>query len=148
MRLHRGVPMLAAVLTLAGTSAPAANAFVGVSAGGPSGQPTRVTQHPSGDNADWAIAIAAAGGLTLAGAGFAARRSAASKSASARRSRRRPDLARPKPGHLRAQHRRVLWAVASSPTVTEHELRAAPIVTHAKRSSARLALTREARLGA
>ena len=39
MRLHRGVPMLAAVFTLVGASAPAASGYIRTGVGSPSGQP-------------------------------------------------------------------------------------------------------------
>jgi hypothetical protein len=64
MRLSRSVPMLATVLTLMGTSAPA-YAFVGVSGRGPSSQPAAVAQHHSGDAPDWIIGIGAAGAVTM-----------------------------------------------------------------------------------
>jgi hypothetical protein len=74
MRLHRGVPVLAAVLSLAGTSAPVAYGFenLGPSDGGQV-TPVRVQQGSSGSN-DWLIAAGAAGGLTVIGAGAAAKR--------------------------------------------------------------------------
>jgi hypothetical protein len=75
MRLHRGVPMLASVPTLVGTSTPA-YAFVRPSGGGQGGQPTALTQHHSGDSTDWVVGIGAAGAVAVLGsaAGVARRR--------------------------------------------------------------------------
>jgi hypothetical protein len=79
MRLHRGVPMLAAVFTLVGTSAPAASGYIRTSVGGPSGQPAVVTHHSSGDSTDWLVGIGALGGLAVFGTGLTAKRSGARK---------------------------------------------------------------------
>jgi hypothetical protein len=72
MRPRHYAPMLAAALTLA--SATPAYAFEPVSNGTPGGQPT-ATQHQPNTPADWTIALAAAGGLTITGTGLATRRS-------------------------------------------------------------------------
>jgi len=71
MRIRRCVPVLAAALTLA-TASPA-YALVPVGAGG--GPRTATARHHSSDPSDATIAVIAAGGVTLAGAGLATRRS-------------------------------------------------------------------------
>ena len=72
MRLHRGVPMFAAVVTLAGVSAPTAYAFDANSPGGGGGQPAPLVQSNSGSSSDWLIGVGAAGGIALLGTGMAA----------------------------------------------------------------------------
>lgn len=75
MRLHRGVPMLAAVVTLTGLGTPAAYAFKSETASA-GAQPTAalVQHHPSGST-DWVlIGVVGAGAITLAGAGVSASR--------------------------------------------------------------------------
>jgi hypothetical protein len=69
MRLHRGVPVLASILTLVATSTPAYG-FVGASGRGPSSQPTAVAQHHSDDSIDWVIRIGAAGAVTMLATGL------------------------------------------------------------------------------
>ena len=87
MRPRRYAPMLAAALALASAS-PAA-AVVPVGLGSPREQPALKAPHHSGDSTESTIAIiAAAGGLTVAGAGLAARRSRQ------RRAHRTPTTAR------------------------------------------------------
>jgi len=87
MRLYRGVPLLAAVVTLAGVSTPAAYGFDSVSPAGGGGQPTApVVDHSAGPS-DWLIGLGAAGGITLAGAGVASSRRARRRTASAHRVR-------------------------------------------------------------
>jgi uncharacterized membrane protein YfcA len=71
MRLHRGVPMLAAVLTLAG-STPAQARLMPAIGDGP-GQPTSAVQHQSGTAIDWEIGAGVAG-IALLGGGPAATR--------------------------------------------------------------------------
>lgn len=86
MRLHRGVPMLAAVIALAGS--PAASAYVQpAGGGGPIRQPTALTQHHSGDSIGWVIGIGTAGGLAVVGSGVAAKRSQGRKQRSAQAAR-------------------------------------------------------------
>jgi hypothetical protein len=77
MRLHRGVPMLAAALTLATASPAFASEFV--SDGNGSGQPTAASQHHSSDSAQWALDVGAAGGLAAIATGLAVTRSRARK---------------------------------------------------------------------
>lgn len=74
MRIHRGLAMLAAVLSLAGISAPVAYGFDNrAPSGGSQVTPIQVQQGSAGSN-DWLIAVGAAGGLTAIGAGAAAKR--------------------------------------------------------------------------
>ncbi len=84
MRLHRGVPVLAAVIALAST-APAAQAFE-PDAGGGGGQSSPVLiQHHTSSSPDWLlVGVAAAGGLTVAGAGLGANRRRTPRSATVR----------------------------------------------------------------
>ena len=79
MRPHRGVPMLAAVFTLVGASAPAASGYIRTSVGSLSGQPAVITHHSAGDSTDWLVGIGAAGGLAVFGTGLTAKRSRARK---------------------------------------------------------------------
>ena len=79
MRPHRGVPMLAAVFTLVGASAPAASGYIRTSVGSPSGQPAVITHHSAGDSTDLLVGIGAAGGLAVVGTGLTANRSRARK---------------------------------------------------------------------
>jgi hypothetical protein len=72
MRLRKSVPMLAAIVTLAGAASPA-HAVERVSNGGPSGQPTAISHH-SDDSMDWIIGLGAATGLTVIGTGVAVSR--------------------------------------------------------------------------
>lgn len=74
MRLHRGVATLAAVLSLAGISAPVAYGLDNVTPGsGGQATPLRVQQASSGPS-DWLIAVGAAGAITVLGTGAAAQR--------------------------------------------------------------------------
>jgi hypothetical protein len=87
MRLHRGVPMLAAVVTLAGVSAPAAYGLDDISPGGGGSQAaTPAVDHSAGPS-DWLIGLGAAGGITLAGAGLASSRRTRRRTGSAHRVR-------------------------------------------------------------
>lgn len=52
MRLNRGVPILAAALTLAGSATPAYALVQPAGGGGPTAQPTPIVQHHSGDSTD------------------------------------------------------------------------------------------------
>jgi hypothetical protein len=79
MRPHRGVPMLAAVFTVVGVSAPAASAYIRTGVGSASGHPAVITHHSSGDSTDTLIGIGAAGGLAVFGTGLTAKRSRARK---------------------------------------------------------------------
>lgn len=74
MRVHRGIAVLATVLTMAGTSAPAANAFIRVGSGSSRGQPATVSHQRSDEPIDWVIGIGGAAGITLLGTGLVARR--------------------------------------------------------------------------
>ena len=71
MRLHRCMPMLAAVVSLAGVCAPVAQASDAIAPGGgnlaPSPAPI-VQQHHSADSIDWVIGIGTAG-VAVLGAG-------------------------------------------------------------------------------
>jgi hypothetical protein len=73
MRLHRGVPIVAAVVSLAGVSTRAAYAFDSQAPGG-GGQPTAaLVQHPPSSSTDWLlIGVGSAGAITLAAAGVGA----------------------------------------------------------------------------
>jgi hypothetical protein len=73
MRLHRCMPVLAAVVSLAGVSAPLAQASDAIAPGGGGSlgeSPTPVVQqhHPAG-SVDWVIGIGSAAGLAILGAG-------------------------------------------------------------------------------
>jgi hypothetical protein len=77
MRLHRGVPVLAAVATLAGAAAPTAYGFQPTAGPGTDpGQPVAaLVQHRPASSTDWVlIGVASAGAITLAGAGLSASR--------------------------------------------------------------------------
>jgi hypothetical protein len=85
MRLHRGVPTLAAVLTLIGSSAPAAHGFELAGAPTPSPGHNTVAQRQSSGSDDWAVEIGAVGAVTvLATAAAVARRRHAPTSRRAR----------------------------------------------------------------
>lgn len=71
MRVHRAVPMLAAVLTLAGGTAPNALAF---DAEAPAAGPSAPVSHNSSDASDWLIGAGAAGGITVFTAALAVNR--------------------------------------------------------------------------
>ena len=77
MRLHRGVSMVAAVVTLAGVSTPAAEGFENTaSPAAAAGTPIALVQHRSSSSTDWLlIGVGGVGAITLAGAGVAATRS-------------------------------------------------------------------------
>jgi hypothetical protein len=79
MRLHRRFPMLAAVITLVGASAPAASGDIRTSVGTPSGQAAVIAHHSSGDSTGWLVVIGAAGGLAAVGSGMTVKRSRARK---------------------------------------------------------------------
>src|SRR5438105_11683789 len=74
MRLCRDVPMLAAVMTVAGVSAPAALALDNKTLAG--GDPTvAVVQHRQSNSTDWVLSgLVAVGAITLAAAGLGASR--------------------------------------------------------------------------
>jgi hypothetical protein len=74
MRVHRGIAVLATALTMAGTSTPAANAFIRVGSRSSSGQPATATHPRSGESIDWVIGIGTAAGITLLGTGLVATR--------------------------------------------------------------------------
>ena len=74
MRVHRGIAVLATVVTMAGTSAPAANAFIRVGSGSSRGQPATGSDQRSDESIDWVIGLGGAAGLTLLGTGLVARR--------------------------------------------------------------------------
>jgi hypothetical protein len=74
MRVHRGIAVLATVLTMAGTSTPAANAFIRVGSGSPSGQPATASHQRSDASIDWVIGLGSAAGITLLGTGLVATR--------------------------------------------------------------------------
>ena len=86
MRLYRHVPVLAAVVTLAGASAPVASAEHPLSGSG-GGPPTVTTlaTHDSSGSTDWLIGAVAAGGVVLVSAGVAGTRHAHHRTATARR---------------------------------------------------------------
>jgi hypothetical protein len=73
VRLHHRIPVLAAVVTVAAATAPAAYAL---DASAPSGAPTPTgAQHHVPGSTDWAlIGLGTAGAITLAGAGVAGSR--------------------------------------------------------------------------
>ena len=75
MRLRRDVPLLAAVLTLAGSSAPAAYGLANRApiAGGDQPKAARVQDSAAGSDELLAFGVAA-GGLALVGAGIASSR--------------------------------------------------------------------------
>jgi hypothetical protein len=69
MRLHRGAAMLAAVVTLAGVSTPAAYAFDSQAPSSGGQPPVAAVQHRSPSSTDWLlIGVGSAGAITLAGA--------------------------------------------------------------------------------
>jgi len=74
MRLHRCVPALAAVVTLAGASAPAAYAADAIAPGGGGTVPaaTPVAQHHPAGSVDLLIGIGTATGIAVLGTGAAA----------------------------------------------------------------------------
>jgi hypothetical protein len=74
MRLHRGVPMVAAVLTLTGTFVPAASAYMRVGTPAAYGQPTTLVHRQSSGSDDWAIEIGTVGAITILGTGVAVTR--------------------------------------------------------------------------
>jgi hypothetical protein len=74
MRLHRCMPALVAAVTLAGVSAPAANATDAIAPGSGGPEPTQVVQHHSAASTDWVIAIGTGTGIALLGTGAAATR--------------------------------------------------------------------------
>ncbi len=86
MRIHRSIPMLAAVATLVGSAAPAAYASDNVAAGsGGAVSSTAQVQHNSSGTGDWLIGLGAAGAVTLAGAGVASSRRASRRRATGTR---------------------------------------------------------------
>lgn len=78
MHLHRCVPVVAAVISLAGaTSAPVALAAEAMAPGGGGTVPptaTTVVQHHSAGSADWIIGIGTATGIVVLGTGALATR--------------------------------------------------------------------------
>ena len=76
MRLHRCMPMLATVVTLAGVAAPVAEASQAMAPGGGLSQPASptVVQHHSAGSVDWVIGIGTAAGLAVLGTGAVATR--------------------------------------------------------------------------
>lgn len=84
MRLHRGVPVLAAVVTLAG-SAPAYAFDAGTQGGGIPQTPTALAAHHQSGSTDWLIGVGAASGVALIGAGVAGSRRVTRRTASTRR---------------------------------------------------------------
>jgi hypothetical protein len=75
MRSSSRVSMLAAVATLAGVGAAPAYAFKAGSMGGGAAPSAGVVAHHPASETDWVlIGVAAAGGVTLAGAGVGATR--------------------------------------------------------------------------
>ncbi|HUA44161.1 MAG TPA: hypothetical protein VMA77_02970 [Solirubrobacteraceae bacterium] len=76
MRLHRCVPVLAVVVSLAGVSAPLAEASQAEapSAGIPQPTTPTVIQHHSAGSADWIIGIGTAAGIAVLGTGAVATR--------------------------------------------------------------------------
>jgi len=88
MRLHRVVPMLASVATLAAVSAPAASAQQPISpSGGVPQTGTTLAAHHSSGSSDWLIGVGAAGGVVLVSAGLAGTRRAHRRTATAQRIR-------------------------------------------------------------
>jgi hypothetical protein len=73
MRLHRCMPVLAAVVSLAGVSAPIAQASEAVAPSGGISQPAAptVVPHQSAGSADWVIGIGTATTVALLGTGAA-----------------------------------------------------------------------------
>ena len=74
MRVHRGIAVLATVFTMAGTSTPAANAFIRVSSESSRGQAAAASHQRSDEPIDWVIGIGSAAGITLLGTGLVAGR--------------------------------------------------------------------------
>jgi len=74
MRLHRGVPMLAAALTLAASAPAAADGAARVGYESSGGTPRAFTQHQPGGSDGWLIAAGAAGGAVVLGGGMTVRR--------------------------------------------------------------------------
>jgi hypothetical protein len=75
MLLRKSVPMLAAVVSLAGVSTPAAYGFDNTASPAAAGRPTALVQHRSPSSTDWLlIGVGSAGAITLAGAGVTATR--------------------------------------------------------------------------
>ncbi len=73
MRLHRCVPVLAAVVSLAGVSAPVAYGSEAMAGSGGTPVPTtQVVQHHSAGSIDWVVGIGAATGIVVLGTGAAA----------------------------------------------------------------------------
>jgi hypothetical protein len=72
MHLHRVVPLLATVVTLAGASAPAAYGFKAGPAIGGGGQPSTLAQHQATGTGEWLAGFGTAGGLAVFGTGCAA----------------------------------------------------------------------------
>jgi len=71
MRLHRCVPALAAAVTLAGVSAPLAEASQAVAPSGAVPTSPTVVQHRSVGSEDWALGIGTAAGIAVLGTGAA-----------------------------------------------------------------------------
>jgi len=70
MRLHRCVPVLAAVVSLAGVSAPIAQASEAVApSGAPDGQVAASARPQPGNSSDWLIGLGTATGIVVLGTG-------------------------------------------------------------------------------
>jgi hypothetical protein len=74
MHLRRGVPALAAILSLAATAPSAAYGLERASYGASGVASTTVVQPHSSDSTDWLVAIGAAGGVTVVGGGMVVKR--------------------------------------------------------------------------
>jgi hypothetical protein len=72
MRIHRAVPMFAAVASLAAGTAPAAQGFD--NSAPIAGQAATLTQHHPSASGDWLIALGTAGAITVLSGGWAAGR--------------------------------------------------------------------------
>ena len=84
MRLHRGVPMLAAVATLAvSASGASAHEAIAPSGGVPQTAPT-VAAHHSSDSTGLLIGVGAVGGIALVSIGVAGSQRAQRRSATAK----------------------------------------------------------------
>jgi hypothetical protein len=80
--------MLAALVTLVGGAAPAGAYTLNAGGGGPAQTTTPVVaHHHSSGSSDWLIAVGAAGGVALVGAGVAGSRRANRRTATASQAR-------------------------------------------------------------
>jgi hypothetical protein len=88
MRSSRRVPMLAAVATLAGISAPPAYAFRPAPIDGGARPAVPLVEHHPSSSPDWIlIGVAGVGGITLVGGSVGASRRLGTPAARARRAR-------------------------------------------------------------